>query len=321
MNTKVEDFLIKISNENEHYGLATKWYAQRIESVCDFDTVMMMSVDKLSELFIKLHPINTKAISSYLNVLKRYAEYTNNQSFIDISKKINVTAIWNQYSSSAEKTRRYVSNSEFQSILFNLQMDDMMNVDYYVALLQAIYEGIYSDDLTALSNLRGQDIHGNVVVVRCDGKEPFELEISHNLVTKLKELSNLTSWGRKNRCGEFSIVIEGNYPDSCFKVENRNNIPDRSYRHCYYRYIRKVASIIGLDYQLRAKNLYISGIMCRAKKQIEEKGMDFEQTFAFNRRWGEDVDIVRRELERVHYPYPYSKFTALISGYIDDFQD
>ena len=321
MNAKVEDFLIKISNENEHYGLATKWYAQRIESVCDFDTVMMMSVDKLSELFIKLHPINTKAISSYLNVLKRYAEYTNNQSFVDISKKINVTAIWNQYSSSAEKTRRYVSNSEFQSILFNLQMDDMMNVDYYVALLQAIYEGIYSDDLTALSNLRGQDIHGNVVVVRCDGKEPFKLEISHNLATKLKDVADLTRWEKRNRCGEFSIPIEGDYPDSCFKVENRNNIPDRSYRHCYYRYIRKVAELAKLDYRLRAKNLYISGIMHRVKMQLEEKGMTLEQAFAFKRRWGEDVDIVRRELERVHYPYPYAKFTALITGYIDDFED
>lgn len=321
MNTKVEDFLKQISDKNKHYGLATKWYIQQIALVSDLDSVMTMPVDKLSELFIELHPINSKAISNYLNVLRKYAEYTNNQSFVDASKNINVNAIWNQYSSSAEKTRRYISNSEFQSILFNLQMDDMMNVDYYVALLQAIYEGIYSDDLTALSNLRGTDIHDNVVVVRCDGKEPFELEISHDLAIKLKELSNLTSWERKNRCGEFSIVIEGSHPDTCFKVENRNNIANRGYRHCYYRYIRKATSTIGLDYQLKAKNLYISGIIYRAKKQIEEKGMDFKQTFAFKRRWGEDVNIVKKELERVHYPYPYAKFTALISGYIDDFQD
>ena len=134
-------------------------------------------------------------------------------------------------------------------------------------------------------------------------------------------MADLTRWEKRNRCGEFSIPIEGDYPDSCFKVENRNNIPDRSYRHCYYRYIRKVAELAKLDYRLRAKNLYISGIMHRVKMQLEEKGMTLEQAFAFKRRWGEDVDIVRRELERVHYPYPYAKFTSLVTGYISDFQD
>lgn len=319
--SKLEEFLDNNISRNKSYGATIKWFATRLQAVCDFDTIMEMSSDKLSELLVEVQPTNSRAISYYLNTLRRYAEYVGNQNFIVVSKQVNIKEVWNKCSSTIQKERKFFSHSEFQSILFNLQMDDMMNVDYYIALLQAIYEGIYSDDLTALSNLRGQDIHGNVVVVRCDGKEPFELEISHNLAAKLKDMADLTRWEKRNRCGEFSIPIEGDYPDSCFKVENRNNIPNRSYRHCYYRYIRKIAELAELNYQLRAKNLYISGIMNRVKKQLEEKNMTLEQAFAFNRRWGEDVDIVKKELERVHYPYLYSNFTSLVTGYISDFQD
>lgn len=319
--SKLEEFLDDNISKNESYGTSLKWHITRLQAICDFDTIMEMSADKLLELLVEVHPTNSRAITGYLNALRRYAEYVGNQKFIAVSKQIKVKEIWNKCSGTIQQQRKFVSHSEFQSLISNLQDEDVMNVDYYVALLQAIYEGIYSDDLTALSNLRGQDIHDNVVIVRCDGKEPFELEISHDLVEKLKDMADLRIWEKKNRCGEFSIPIEGECYDSCFKVENRNNIPNRSYRHCYYRYIRKVAELVELDYQLRAKNLYISGIMHRVKIQLEEKGMTLEQAFAFNRRWGEDVDIVRKELERVHYPYFYRNFTSLVTGYIGDFQD
>lgn len=321
MNERLMSFLEKVANENAHYGLSTRWFAQRIQAICDFDKVMEMSLEELSELLIQVHPTNARNISYYLNVLRQYAGYVGNQKFIETSQGINTTEVWNKYSSSTERKRRYLSHSEFQSMIFNMQMEDVMNVDYYITLLQSIYEGIYSDDLSALKNLRGQDIRQNVVIVRCDDTEPFELEISSGLSDRLKELAALTRWERRNRSGEFTVEIEGEYPDSCFKVENRSSVADRNYRDCYYRYIRKAVEITELDFPLRAKNLYISGIMHRVKEQLEAKGMTLEQTFAFKRRWGEDVEIVKNELERVHYPYVYRDFTKLVTGYISDFQD
>ena len=321
MSERLQCFLDKVTSENANYGLSTKWFAQKVQSVCDFDIVMDMSQDELSGLLIEVHPTNARSISCYLNMLRRYAAYVGHERFIEISKGIDTTTIWNQYNTSSDRKRRYLSHSEFQSMLFNMQMEDVMNVNYYITLMQAIYEGIYSDDMSALTNMRGQDVRGNIVIVRCDNKEPFELEITSDLAERLRELAELNRWERKNRSGEFTVAIEGNYPDSCFKVENRNYVVDRDYKDCYYRYIRKVVEMTELDFPLRAKNLYISGIMHRVKEQLESKGMTLEQTFAFKRRWGDDVEIVRKELERVHYPYVYRDFTKLVTGYIADFQD
>ena len=321
MNERLMSFLEKVANENEHYGLSIKWFAQKIQAICDFDKVMEISLEELSELLIQMHPTNKRNISYYLNVLRQYARFVENQRFIEISHGINVNEIWNKYSNSSEKKQKYLSYSEFQSMIFNIQMENIMNVDYYITLLQSIYEGIYSDDFSALKNLRGQNIHKNIVIVRCDDIEPFELEISNELSDRLKELSALTRWERRNCSGEFTVKIEGDYPDSCFKVENRSNVTDRDYRDCYYRYIRKAVKITKLGFPLRAKSLYISGIIHRVKEQLENKGMTLEQTFAFRRKWGEDIDIVKNELERVHYPYEYREFAKLVTGYISDFQD
>lgn len=317
----VDDFIEKIASSNANYGISTKWFVQKIEAVCSLDEVMKMSQDEISDVLIAAHPTNTRMVSNCLNVLRKYAEYIGNHKFIECSKGVDVTEVWKKYACTAERKQRYLSHSDFQTMLHNMQMQDVLNIDYYITLMQTIYEGIYSDDLSALANIRGQDIHGNMVVVRCADTEPFELEITNDLTGKLKKLADLHTWQRKNRSGVFPMPIEGRFFDSCFKVENRNFVAGRDYKDSYYRYIRKVVEITELDFPLRAKNLYISGIMHRVNEQLKSKGMTLEQTFAYKRRWGEDVDIVRHELERVHYPYAYGAFTKLVTGYISDFQD
>lgn len=318
MDGKLKAFVDSEIEKNAAYGMSIKGTMCQISSVVNVDNVMNMSLTELQNLLILLKPISKFAISVYLSRLRKYAEYIGCQRFIDVSNNIDVEETYMKSVNAGNHQRKYLSDAEFNDMIFNLQMMDILNVEYFTVLLRAIYEGIYSDDLSALTNLRAGDIHGNVVTVKRDGQEPFELEVSHELAYDLKDLSISTSYERKNRYGIFTVQTEGLYGDSVFKTETRSSNGDKSYAMSYYRYLRKVSEEI--DFKIIPKCLYISGIVNRIKAELESNNMTLENVVLHVRRTGEDMDIFKRELERCHYPYGYSNVRNMILGYLEDFK-
>lgn len=319
MNERLAKFVSE-STQGTDYSIPVSWVIQRIETEgkSSMEDTVNMTVEELIELLINLKPSNKKQISVFVTIMGLYAKYMKDDAAYERLQTIDKTAVWQKYRSTHEIAQKFLSHSEFNDLLFNIQMQEEHNSEYYVALLQSIFEGIYSDDLSALKNLRASDVKGDIVIVRDDNIEPFEMEISSELADRLQEMASVDTWYRPNRNGVCKIPIEGVYEDSCFKNENRHNTPDGNYRNSYYTRIRKIAKDY-LGFSLKAKNLYLSGIMWRIKKELEANEMTLEQAFKFNRKWGEDVEIVKRELQRIHYPYQYKDFTKLVSGYLDEF--
>lgn len=321
MNERLAKFVSE-STQGTDYSIPVSWVIQRIETKgkSSMEDTVNMTVEELIELLINLKPSNKKQISVFVTIMGLYAKYLKNDAAYERLQTIDKMAVWQKYKSTHEIAQKFLSHSEFNDLLFNIQMQEEYNSEYYVALLQSIYEGIYSDDLSVLKNLRASDIKDDIVIIKDDTSEPFELRISNELAVRLQEIASVNNWYRPNRNGVCKISIEGLYEDSCFKNENRHNTPDGNYRNSYYTRIRKIAQDY-LEFPLKAKNLYLSGIMWRIKKELKANGMSLEQTFKFNRKYGEDVKIVKQELQRIHYPYQYKDFTKLVAGYLDDFKD
>jgi len=90
---------------------------------------------------------------------------------------------------------------------------------YYKSLFRSLYEGIYSDDMSVLKNLRATDINNNIVTLREDNGNTYQMQIPADLADNLLQLPS-EPFLRRNRNATFPITVSGVYNDSCFKIEH-----------------------------------------------------------------------------------------------------
>ena len=223
--------------------------------------------DELEKIILSMKPNSPKAVITICYVIGLYARYLKNNHLYQIVQCIDRNSIWEQAKLNAPK--KFISYDIFQSAYNNIGIYEDLNSFYYQTLFRCIYEGIYSDDMSVLKNLRASDINGNVVTLKEDNGHSYDIEISDGLASDLKELSYIDTWERKNRYGVFRMKITGLYLDSCFKVENRQGSSEYAYRYSYYRMLRKIAKEY-LEYNVLPLQLYISGIMYRIKLKLQE---------------------------------------------------
>ena len=311
-----EEFL---TAQSQGYRFSAEWVVNRIATTGkSIEQTIDMTDEELVELIIEMQPINLKMITGFFSIIGLYAKWSGNDAAYQRIQRFDRKAIWKRYQDTHEIKQRFISHEDFNDLLYNIEIMEEYNADYYVALLRSIYEGIYSDDMSVLKNLRGSDIHDNLVTLNEDNGHSFELEITFELAGLLKDMADVNVWQRANRCGICNIKIEGNYPDSCFKNENRHDTKDGNYKFSYYTRIRKISSDY-LDFNLKPKNLYVSGLMWRIQQRLEEHGMSFEQAFRNNHKQGADLDIIQNELNRCCYPYDLKYLKQMVLGHLDTF--
>lgn len=274
----------------------------------DYDCVTPPMIDAV---VLDMNPKSMKDITTTLYIMSLYAVHLGNKDMEYMVRGANRKLLWRIAKPNAPK--KFISPSEFKDIYDSILKYEEHNAVYYASLFASIYHGIYSDDLSALKNLRASDIDGTSVRIG-DIVLDVPVELSMNLLS----LADDSSWWRNNRYGAYKVRTKGMNDDSCFKVENRNGTTEYTYRYSYYRMLRRIAKeYIGRS--LTPLQLYVSGIMCRLSKRLDDIGVTLEDAFRDNNKNRSIGRAIRDELDYSGYNIEVRNFREMVKGHIDSF--
>lgn len=271
---------------------------------------------EIEQIILDMKPNSPKAIITICYVLGLYARYLKDNELYYMIQDINKNALWLMAKPNAPK--KFISHTSFEEVYHDLGVYEEFNSFYYQTLFKCLYEGIYNDDMSVIKNLRASDIKENIVTLHEDNGNSYDLEVSKELALDLKEMGNINTWERKNRHGAFEMKIDGLFHDSCFKVEIRKDSSDYSYRHSYYRALRKIAKEY-LEYNLLPLQIYISGMMYRIRLKLAENNISLEEAFSEHNRNRLVHEIIENELKRCNCDTEIRNFRQIVKGHLDIF--
>lgn len=306
-----EDFIGTFDSAN------TSKVAKSLSDIGDYDYSNATPID-IEQIILSLKPNSPKAITTIIYIMSLYAKYLKNDELYHMIQDINRNVIWEIAKKSA--TKKFISFSSYKEVYHDIGVYEEYNSFYVQTLFRCLYEGIYSDDMSVIKNLRSSDINGDIVTLKKDNEEPYDLEITNKLAEDLIKLGSIDVWERKNRYGTCKINISGAYNDSCFKVESRKDSSEYSYRYTYYRILRKISKEY-LGYNLLPLQIFVSGIMHRIGIHFEEQGITLEEGFADKNKNRIVSKIISDELARCDYNVEVRNFREIVKGHIDVFTD
>lgn len=310
MNDQFESFISSLESVN------TARVVNSLKSLFEQDFTDY-TVEDLEKNILDTKPNSPKAIITACYVLGLYARYIQDEQLYQKVQDLDRNALWKKAKPNAAK--KFISHSCFEDVYHDIGMCEELNSFYYQTLFRCIYEGIYSDDVSVLKNLKASDIHGNVVTLFEDDGKSYDLEISAGLAEDLREMGTIITWERKNRFGVCKINITGLYPDSCFKTEIRKDASETSYRFSYYRCLRKIAKEY-LEYNLLPLQLYVSGIMYRISLKLKENNISVLEAFSEHNRNRLVHIIINDELTRCNCNTDVRNFRQIVKGHLEVFE-
>lgn len=272
----------------------------------------------MEQIVLSMHPNSPKSITTIVYILSLYAKFLGNDNMYHMVKDINRNALWVIAKPGARK--KFISYLQYRETFKDVELYEEYNSLYISALFRCIYEGIYSDDMSVIKNLRSSDVQGTFVTLRNDDGKTYDFGISESLAKDLKKLGAINTWSRNNRYGECKIKTTGLYKDSCFKVENRKGSAEYAYRYSYYRILRNVSkNYIG--YGVLPLHLFVSGIMRDISVKLNERDIGIEDAFSAGNKNREVNKIIAFELTRRNYDTEVRNFREMVSGHLEIFID
>ena len=287
------------------------------------DNIENYSMMELEQFIIDRKPSSPKEIITVCYILGSYGKWLEEQGIIDndnlyqIAQSIDKKLLWEKCRPNAKK--KFISKEDYQRVIKDIATYEEYNALYYELLFSCIWNGIYSDDLSVIKNLRSNNIDDNgVVILNEDNGHTYKLKIPEKLAYDLKQLANINTWQRPNRFSICNVELRGVYPDSCFKVENRSTASEESFKFSYYSKLRKIAKDY-LEHSLLPLQLYTSGVMSRIKIELDKNGISLEEAFADNSRNRMAHLIIQKELVRCNSSIEIGNFRELVKGHLSSF--
>lgn len=274
------------------------------------------TAEQMERVILSLNPGSPRTITTICYLMTLYAKFLGNDDMQYAVKDIDRNVVWEKAKPYAP--RKFLSNARYEEICHDIDTFEEHNALYKRVLFQCVYEGVYSDDMSVLKNLRGSDVHGNVVTLRDDDGEIRKIEIPELLAKDLVELSKITTWERKNRYTVFNIDLVGEYPDTCFKFEIRQGGKDDQYKNVFYRILREINKKY-VEHRLAPSHLYASGLMYRICKNLTAAGFDAKNAFLSHNVNSAVATIISRELLRCGYTASVQNFKEFLRGHTDVF--
>jgi hypothetical protein len=277
---------------------------------------------ELEQFILYLKPNSPKTIITITYVLGLYAKWLQEEGIVEndnlyqMIQSIDKKLLWLKAKPFAKK--KFLSYEQYQRVIHEIGVYEDFNALYYEALFKSIYEGIYSDDLSVIKNLKRSDIDGNIVTLYSDEGYSYKLKISEKLSSELKKLADIDVWERRNRFGVCQVDMRGAHKDSVFKIEDRKTASKTSFKFSYYARLRKIAKEY-LEYGLLPLQLYVSGIMHRIKLELEKNDISLEEAFAENSRNKMAHLIIEKELVRCNSNIEIGNFREMVKGHLDSF--
>lgn len=295
----------------------TKKVTKSLRKIGDYDYDNITPID-LEQIVLSLEPNSPKSITTICYTMGLYAKYLGNNTLYHMIDDLDRSAIWKLAKPNARK--KFISHSQFKRVCKDIETFEEYNSLYISTLFRCLYEGVYSDDMSVVKNLRASDITENILALNPDNEKKYFLYVSDGLAKDLTTLGRMDTWSRRNRYGECRIKTTGLYDDTCFKVESRNGSDQYLYRFSYYRVLRKVAKEY-VGYGLLPLQLFVSGIMYRIKINLFENSIELEDAFSPNNKSRLVNKVISDELKRCGYDIEIRNFREMVIGHIDVFAD
>lgn len=312
MNEKYSEFLKSFEGMQADGTTQMLAYYSRLG---DFD-YSECTVDDLKELIKEFNPRTVTVVTRIMLVMRKYANFLNDNHFIETLSKLNRKDVWNEIK--PDMTKKFFSNEDIEELFEAINLDnELNNVVYYRSLIRCIYEGIYSKDLSVLKNLKSTDLNGNVITVREDSGNTYELEISKKLADDIKELGYIDYWVQRNARTEYEIKTIGEDKRSCFKINRRRD------GVTYYDYYYKRMHFIFKKYYGHVVSpfvIYISGMMHRIKIALEKNGFTLRESFMEQNRDILTREIIEHEMKRSNCNMLLGELKERVRGCIDNFE-
>lgn len=270
----------------------------------------------LETVILMGRPGSPKDITTRLFVLSKYARFLGNSDMEEQIRDVDRNVLWKLAKPHA--SRKFISNSQFEQIYSDIEKYEEYNSLYLQTLFRSVYEGIYSDDMSVIKNLRVSDLWWDGTTLSLDDGGKYNISISERLSGDLTKLGSIDVWERRNRYGTCKIKTQGLHKDTCFKVENRKGSAEYAYRFSYYRMLRNIAKEY-VGYNLLPLQLYVSGIMHRICIKLKDNDIDIEEAFSDNNRNRKINQIISDELKRSAYDIEVRNFREMVKGHIDVF--
>ena len=287
------------------------------------DNIENYSPMEIEQFIIDRKPSSPKEITTVCYMLGSYGKWlkeqgmTDNDNLYQIVSSIDKKLLWKKCSPNAKK--KFINNKEYQRVIKDIATYEEYNALYYELLFSCIWNGIYSDDLSVIKNLRSSNIGDDgVVILNEDNGHTYKLRIPEKLASDLKQLSNINTWQRPNRFSVCNVELRGVFSDSCFKVENRTTASEESFKFSYYSKLRKIAKDY-LEHSLLPLQLYTSGVMSRIKVELDKNGISLEEAFADNSRNRIAHLVIQKELIRCNSSIEIGNFRELVKGHLSSF--
>ena len=262
----------------------------------DEDKLRTMTTKEFEDFFLSCKPKSVRTLRAWIFTLRLYGkdfDCKHIQKELEALDRLGIV----EKVQTEDSTRKFISFSEYLQFLHDIRENETYNQDYQVALIMAIFNGLWSSDGSIIENLRLEDVDGNIVTVRPNGQEPYEVEVEKSLAAMFPALADQNEWETENYRGHFVSPIYGKYPDSIFKIESRY---DSTYKHTTYNKFRKLAKRY-LPFQISPRNFYFSGLLHRCQLAMKQYGFRIED--ALVTRDPIAKKIMERELTKLHYPF------------------
>ncbi|MCM1223528.1 MAG: hypothetical protein NC548_54675 [Lachnospiraceae bacterium] len=312
MNEKYSEFL---ESNREMLSKETIQLLTYYSNLGDYD-YSDCTTDDLKELIKEFKPRTVTVVTRIMLVMRKYANFLNDTHFIETLNQLDRKEVWNEIK--PDMTKKFFSNEEVEEIFDAINLDNELNNEvYYRGLIRCIYEGIYSKDLSVLKNLKSTDLNGNIITVREDSGNTYELEISEKLVDDIKELGYIDYWVLRNARVEYEVKTIGEDKRSCFKINHRRD------GVAYYDYYYKRMNFIFKKYYGHVVSpyvIYISGMMHRIKLALEKNGFTLRESFVEQNRDILTREIIEHEMKRSNCGMTLGDLKERIRGCIDNFE-
>lgn len=326
MSNSQQAFL-EYSEENNIKNRALIYTWMRKLSLPDDKTMCDMDAQDLAQIVIDSKPSSLQDVSSATLAIKEYIRWLGEQNKT-IPRSLNQIEFLNKqmiYNASIEKNgveKKYISKSDLDSAIDKIYNSEV-NYEYCVALVMAIYEGIYSDDMDVIRNLKRSDVGDGYVVLTNDDGYRWRFDVSEELTELLVKVSRITEFyirtPRDDYRPEKEFVGWDGSEDACFKVPSRTVVADRkkSSAQSYRFRIRKMDEYFGRH--IKPKDIYISGIVNRINDKLAEHGITLNEAFAFRGMNRIAINIIKEELKRSGHEKNIAHLRSIIKGHLDEF--
>ena len=288
------------------------------------DNIENYNLMELEQLILDRKPNSPKEIVTVCYILGSYSKWLQEQNIVDndnlyqLVSSLDKKLLWKKCKPNAKK--KFISEKDYQRVIKDIATYEEYNSLYYELLFSCIWNGVYSDDLSVIKNMRKSDIDDNgMITLREDNNHTYKIKIPEKLAMDLKNLADITMWQRPNRYGICNVEMRGVYNDSIFKVEHRSTSSNGSYRFAYYSKLRKIAKEY-LEHSLLPLQLYASGIMYRIKVELKKNNITLKEAFSDNNRNRMAYSIISKELIRCNSGIETTNFRELVKGHLDSFE-